>query len=188
MVVEGFHTVRKLGRQQVFPPDAGAVARDSRWTLARWRLRRRGQPFRAVHLGSESLGDGVWDVITLPDVLQHVADPVGLVGGPRKRLDPGSGQVMVRAPFDDVRPQHIPHDMRTASKFAGRDYSCIWRLMGPHGLPVVPGPFHRSNLSDRLLDLLDGRVRGLAGSMLIGARRARPKWKGLEPAQADRHG
>jgi 2-polyprenyl-3-methyl-5-hydroxy-6-metoxy-1,4-benzoquinol methylase len=146
--------------------------------FAKWRLTRRGLPFHAVHLRTESLGDGLWDVITLLDVLEHVADPIGLVAGIRRHLDPTRGLLIARAPFDDERPQHIPHDLRTPSRFAALGYRYVWDRMGRHGLPLVLARSGRSRIANRLVDLRDDVACGMAASVLKRVRQVRLRMGG----------
>ncbi len=138
--------------------------------FARWRLERRSLPYKAVHLRTGSLGNRTWDVITLLDVLEHVADPSSLVASIRKHLSPQKGLLIARAPFDDVRPQHIPHDLRTPSRFAALGYRYAWDYMGRNGLPIVLRVSQRGPVGNFLAGLIDVRLMGAASALMGMAR------------------
>ncbi len=149
--------------------------------FARWRLERRGLPFRAVHLRTQRLGGEVFDLVTLLDVLEHVADPVGLLADLRPHLDPRQGLLVIRAPFDDPRPQHIPHDVRTPSRFGAVGYRYAWDLMGRRGLPIVLRVSPRGAAGNVLTRLIDHHLLGLASAALSALRTLRlrvPRNKG----------
>jgi len=140
--------------------------------FACWRLEKRNLPYRAIHLRSESLADGVWEIITMLDVPEHVADPLELMSALRPHIDP-RGLLVVRAPFDDERPQHIPHDMRTPSRFPGLGFRFAWEHMGRNGLPIVVQPRDRGGLGNGIVDLIDNRILGVATGAVGGLRALR---------------
>lgn len=146
--------------------------------FAGWRLRKRGLPCRTLHLMTESLGTEVWDVITLLDVLEHVADPVALVASLRPHLMPETGLLAARAPFDDERPQHIPHDMRTPSCFSALGFSYAWDKMGERGLPIALRVSSRGPVGNLVRRALDDKLMGVAASTLNILRAARRGWVG----------
>lgn len=146
--------------------------------FARWRLERRGLPYRTTHLRNEPLTGGPWDVITLLDVLEHVADPLALVRSLRSHLANPHGLLVIRAPFEDERPQHIAHDMRTLSMLRPLGYGYAWEWMGERGLPVVVRPSNRSMAANALSGWIDRGLFGLASSALSRVRSARLKLLG----------
>jgi 2-polyprenyl-3-methyl-5-hydroxy-6-metoxy-1,4-benzoquinol methylase len=150
--------------------------------FAQWRFRKRGLTCRAVNLMNEPLGTQVWDIITLLDVLEHVADPLAVMASLRPHLSTGAGLLVARAPFDDERPQHIPHDMRTPSRFSALGFSYAWDKMGRRGLPIALRVSSRGRFGNLVREAVDDKLLGVAASALGLLRAARIAWKrGTDP-------
>lgn len=77
--------------------------------------------------------ENAFDVIVCLDVLEHVPDPVGMVGDFARYLRP-NGKLIVHAPFFFLAPE-VPTHLRANRTYAGDTR----RLYEPHGFRLLDG-------------------------------------------------
>jgi 2-polyprenyl-3-methyl-5-hydroxy-6-metoxy-1,4-benzoquinol methylase len=119
----------------------------------------------------QSVGEEAYDAIICLDVLEHVPDPVSLVGWLASRLVTG-GKLIVHAPFFVIHPGVQTH-LKSNRRFSGH----LKSLYGCNGLRVVDGQIFwnplvlkKQNLANTVTSTpLPWRV--LLGALLLGPAR-----------------
>lgn len=98
--------------------------------FAEWRCRRRGFNVRTIDLKQESLPPDAFDLVVCFDVLEHIPEPLDVVGAMRVSLR-DEGLLVIHAPFGDdpVHPMHVVHhDVVTPRmrSFGFRPVDCVF--------------------------------------------------------------
>jgi SAM-dependent methyltransferase len=78
--------------------------------FAAFRCRKRGVRVQTIDLKTQPLPEGAFDVVVCLDVLEHIPEPLGVVGNIRRGMREG-GLLMMHAPFGDdpEHPMHVVH-------------------------------------------------------------------------------
>jgi SAM-dependent methyltransferase len=78
--------------------------------FAAFRCRKRGARVQTIDLKKQSLPEASFDVVVCLDVLEHILEPLQVVGNIRRGMRDG-GLLMMHAPFGDdpERPMHVVH-------------------------------------------------------------------------------